>query len=80
MNEEHLPMKDEFSGDESEIDILEKEEDAVQPDGFKIKRIKKKHKNFIWKLKWVPINNSVDRSQPLFVKRWVKIKMEGWTN
>lgn len=42
----------------------------------KIKKIKKKAKNFIWKLKWVPVPNSVQHSQPLFVRRWVKIKLE----
>ena len=42
----------------------------------KIKKIKKRAKNFTWKLKWVPVPNSVENSKPLFIRRWVKIKLE----
>ena len=68
-------MKDEFSGDESEIEILDKDDDLLPGDSRKVKRIKKKAKNFIWKLKWVPISNSVQNSNHIFVRRWVKIKL-----
>ena len=76
MDDDHIPMKDEFSGDESEIEILEKEDEMVPGETNKIKKIKKRAKNFTWKLKWVPISNSVENSQPLFIRRWVKIKLE----
>lgn len=76
MDDDHIPMKDQFSGDESEIEILDKEEDMVPGEPNKIKKIKKKLKNFTWKLKWVPITNSVPHSDPVFVRRWVKIKVE----
>lgn len=76
MDENHIPMKDQFSGDESEIEILDKEEDILSGQPNKIKKIKKKFKNFTWKLKWVPIPNSVANSDPVFVRRWVKIKVE----
>ena len=45
-------------------------------DPAKIKKIKKRSKNFVWKLKWIPIPNSVPDSHPVFIRKWVKIKVE----
>lgn len=70
-----MPMKDEFSGDESEIEMLDKDDDLL-PNDHKHKRISKKPKSYTWKLKWVPVPNSVPNSKPLFIRRWVKIKIE----
>lgn len=82
VEEEHIPLKDEFSGDESDIDIDLKDE---EPKNYteavvKGKKIKKKTKNFTWKCRWVKIPNSVPNSGPLLVRRWVKIKLDQQTS
>lgn len=78
MEQDHIPLKDQFSVDESEIDIDEKEEDLRQHDATlsKNKKIRKKTKNFIWKFKWIKIPNAIPNSAPIVIRKWVKIKLD----
>lgn len=82
VEDEHIPLKDEFSGDESDIDVDDRDEEQKNySDGLaKNKKIKKKSKNFTWKCKWIKIPNSVPNSGPIFVRRWVKIKLDQQTS
>ena len=57
MDDDHIPLKDQFSNDESDIDLGEKESENNngQKEGERTKKIKKKERNFTWKYKWVKI-------------------------
>ena len=76
MDDDHIPLKDEFSNDESDIDLGEKdsENNNADKEGEKTKKIKKKERNFTWQYRWVKIKNAASRSQPLLIKKWVKIR------
>ena len=79
VEEDHIPLKDEFSGDESDIDIDDKHEEeqkVYEIAASKGKKIKKKSKGFVWKNKWVKIPNSIPNSGPILIRRWVKIKLD----
>jgi hypothetical protein len=77
MEDDHIPLKDEFSNDQSDIDIDEKDDEIRFYTGSmnKDKKIKKKNKNFIWKNKWIKIPNAIINSGPILMKKWVKIKL-----
>lgn len=74
--DDHIPLKDEFSNDQSDIDIDDKDEEPRFYSAAKGKPINKKKKTFSWKLKWVKVPNSVPGSGPILIRRWVKIKLE----
>ncbi len=79
VEDDHIPLKDEFSGDQSDIEIGDKHEDgekAYEVAAHKNKKIKKKNRGFIWKNKWVKIQNSVTNSDPILIRRWVRIKLD----
>ena len=76
MDEEHLPLKDEFSNDLSDIDFGEKDDEAnlMQKELERQKKIKKKQRLFTWEYRWVRSPNAVSGSAPLYMRKWVKIK------
>lgn len=80
LDDDHIPLKDQFSVDESDIEIDDKEQEAhaKPPSQYTLgKKIKKKSKVFAWKYRWVKIPNAMSPSAPLLIRKWVKVKLAG---
>jgi hypothetical protein len=41
----------------------------------KFKKINKKKKDYNWKLMWVQQENTIKTSKPLWIKKWIRVKI-----